>query len=205
MKADFDERRLHRACREILGWNFRANPIKTRGPMRNFRTGRALSAQREKLPPFTDKESVLERQVMSPISTLVCLALQVYTHAQLPHYFLGVDPTLAKGWASFLGCSDLCRPPHLWPDMGTQRGSCFWERRCHRWPVEASTPSRAVPVPSPPPTLSCYTEIFLKHLMPQRSPKLAGSSSHPPACLGPEKAAHTDRGTRAICWHPFVL
>ena len=97
MKADFDERRLHRACREILGWNFRANPIKTRGPMRNFRTGRALSAQREKLPPFTDKESVLERQVMSPISTLVCLALQVYTHAQLPHYFLGVDPTLAKG------------------------------------------------------------------------------------------------------------
>lgn len=48
---------MRRAFREILGWNFRANPRKTQGPMRNFRTGRALNAQMEKLPQFTDKES----------------------------------------------------------------------------------------------------------------------------------------------------
>lgn len=57
MKAGSDERRRHRACREILGWNFRANPIETQGPMQNFRTGRALRTQMEKLPQFTDKES----------------------------------------------------------------------------------------------------------------------------------------------------
>ena len=89
---------------------------------------------------------------MNPISTLACLALQVYTHAQLPHCFLGVDPTLAKGWASFLGCPDLCRPPHLWPDMGTQRGAC-----CRRGGVSGDQSKH------PPPAGPCLSHPRLPH------------------------------------------
>lgn len=66
----------------------------------------------------------------------------------------------------------------------------------------------------PIPQYSHCTKILQKCLMPQRNPKPAENCSHPHECLEPglspkgdigREEACTSQGSRAICWHPFVL